>query len=111
LEHLRSIIHHGSIQVNPDALLAFMDNDDLCHPTRFCAMVDFYGHCTRDTDSPVPISLALPCKRLLHPSLTPPEGQLENFVNMDDCMDMNYWKKNSFASEKIIYATNETAYQ
>jgi hypothetical protein len=108
MEHLRSLLIHGSIPVNPQALLTFLDNDDMCHPLRFHLMMDAYTNLPFDS-SEESYTLAMPCKLLLDPSITPSEGQLENFVNMECIQDFKYWRKNSFASRKIQLATNDSA--
>lgn len=108
MEHLRSLLLHGSILINPKALLTFLDNDDMCHPLRFHFMMQ--GYQSLPFERSESCTLAIPCKLLLDPSITPDEGQLDNFVSMDCLQDFDYWKTSSaFASKKVQLATNDTA--
>jgi len=69
-------------------------------------MMDCYSNIPLSSQS---YTLALPCKLLLDPSITPSEGQLKNFVNMNRIEDFRYWRKSSFASRKVQLATNDGA--
>ena len=71
MEHLRSLLIHGSIPVNSQALLTFLDNDDMCHPLRFHFMMAAYTKLRFGSSESY--TLAIPCKLLLDPSITPSE--------------------------------------
>ena len=107
LEHLRSLLLRGSLPVDSNALLSFVDNDDMCHPLRFHILLDAYGNMPFDDDDGY--TLGMPCKLILNPTITPEEGQLENFVDPKRIQDFDYWRRNSFARRKVQLATNETA--
>jgi hypothetical protein len=107
MEHLHSLLIHGSIPVNFQALLKFLDNDDMCHPLRFQLMMEAYTNLLFDSSELY--TLAMPCKLLLDPSIASSEELLENFVNMKCIQDFKYWRKNSFAFRKIQLATINSA--
>ena len=51
MEHLRSLLVGASQPIHPKALLAFVDNDDLCHPLRFRVMLDAYENFRIDPEN------------------------------------------------------------
>lgn len=104
MEHIRHLLA-DSRRLNPDALLSFVDNDDMCHPTRFGAMYNSYQN------APLPVNgvFCLPCKLLLDESMTPEEGEYEKYVDLESRCDFNHWKKFSELRKKVRLATNTTA--
>lgn len=107
LEHLRCLFLRGSVPVDSKALITFVDNDDMCHPLRFHMFMEAYTNVSLDDDNLY--TLQLTHKLLLHSSLTPSEGQLQNFVNPKEVQDFTYWRRNSFAPEKVQLANSYTA--
>lgn len=105
MEHLRSLLLQGSIPVNKEALLTFVDNDDMCHPVRFHVMMDAYQSLSKVLSKPY--TVAIPCKLILDPSILPEEGKYENFVNTREVTDFEYWKRQPFAARKVQLASDE----
>lgn len=52
MEHLRCLLHGGSMIVNSKALLSFVDNDDMCHPYRFHMMMEAYKSIQSPSSNP-----------------------------------------------------------
>eukprot|EP00977_Amphora_coffeiformis_P018868 scaffold6764_cov169-Amphora_coffeaeformis.AAC.6 len=105
MEHLRHLLE-CSRRINPRALLAFVDNDDMCHPTRFATMYNLY-QCARIPTNGV---LSVPCKLLLDYNMTPEEGEYEKYVDPQNPYSFNHWKKFPKLQRKVELARNSRAY-
>jgi len=105
MEHLRHLLR-DSMEINRQALLMFLDNDDMAHPLRFFTFHSWFKDATLPEDSVFDI----PCKLILDADMSPSEGQFENFVNIRDPEDYNHWKKAHGKSKKVTLATNSRAF-
>lgn len=98
LEHIYRLLQ-DSLLLHPQALVMFVDNDDMCHPQRFYQFLNFYKMASLPT-------LAIPCKLLLSDKVSSKEGQYENIVDVEDPNDFGHWKRNRKLRRNVTIATN-----
>jgi hypothetical protein len=107
IEHIRHLVENGSCLINPDALISFLDNDDMCHPCRIFSLLSVYSNMP---DFASGGTLGIPCKLLLDSSVTSEEGQLEHFINLKQPTDYCHWEFCSAAEAgKVQLVTNSQA--
>ena len=107
MEHVYQLFTRVSQPLNPQALMTFLDNDDMFHPMRLQFMDQMYQTFPFRGTSP----MAIPCKLTLDPTLTPDECALEKLINIHDPMDFDFWttSQEPNVSSKIHFVSNSQA--
>lgn len=111
MEHIRRLLSESLIE-NPNALITFVDNDDMCHPQRFYQFLALHRQLammTSQQEVSQRCTISLPCKLLLSDKISLEEGKYENFVDPNNPECFNRWKQKPSLKRNVSLATNEEA--